>query len=400
MVWERKNGQPRFAGTALGALMAFCLLAGCGPADQAPVSSPDAPAVPADPQTAGRLPAETPDADVADGDATSTDPAEAEVPPGVAEDPTMVPDYPSAPLDGLPPDEQWQAWSQSLMGGTPDARRSAADAIAQTLNPFSPGQVAGLLRHDSPGVRRCAAFYLLERFDPNDSRAAGAMAGALTDDDATVRHIALSAVRRLPAAKLVSVVPQLTAMLRSQREDATSRASIVRLLAGLERQGESALPLLVELLLTDPDGTVRSAAAVAIPRMADPGQAADWLRQALAKEADPAVQTVLVVRLGRIGAPAAAAVDALARTLNTGDPELQRKVIDALIAIGEPSVPQLIERLTSPDVQLRRLAVFALGSLGAAAAPAVEPLKACLNDEDEDVRQLAEIALLRIQSSR
>jgi hypothetical protein len=78
MVWERKNGQPRSAGTALGALMAFCLLAGCGPADQAPVSSPDAPAVPADPQAAGSLPAETPDADVAGGDATSTDPPEAE----------------------------------------------------------------------------------------------------------------------------------------------------------------------------------------------------------------------------------------------------------------------------------------------------------------------------------
>ncbi|MCL4203058.1 MAG: HEAT repeat domain-containing protein [Pirellulaceae bacterium] len=385
----------------LGALLALCLMAGCGPTDRERESStPDVPRAPMDLEAEDGMPAETPASAVADGDASSTGAAEKEGAPGVAEDPDQVPAPEEAALDGLPPDAQWQTWSQSLTGGTPDARRSAADAITRTLTPFSPDQVAGLLKHESSGVRRCAAFYLLERFDPNDSKSAAAMAGALSDDDATVRHIALSAVRRLPAAKLVLVVPQLTAILKSPQEDATNRASIVRLLGGLERQAESALPLLVEILQTDPDASVRSAAAVAIPRMADPAQAADWLRQALAKESDPTVQTVLVVRLGRIGSPAAAAVEVLAGTLSTSDQELQRRVIDALIAIGEPSVPQLIELLKSPNVQFRRLAVFALGRLGTVAASAAEPLKACLNDEDAEVRQLAEIALLRVQSSR
>ncbi len=126
----------------LGVLLALCLMAGCGPTDRERESSPDVPTVPTDQNAVDGIPAETPESDVADGDARSTGAAEEEGAPGVADDPMVVRDNEKAALDGLPPDAQWQTWSQSLTGGTPDARRSAADAITRTLTPFSPDQVA------------------------------------------------------------------------------------------------------------------------------------------------------------------------------------------------------------------------------------------------------------------
>ncbi|MCH5374198.1 MAG: HEAT repeat domain-containing protein, partial [Planctomycetes bacterium] len=214
------------------------------------------------------------------------------------------------------------------------------------------------------------------------------------------RHIALSAIKRLPAASLHSAVPHLIAMLDPDREDAVNRAAIVRLLGSLDGQAESAFPRLSEVLRGDPDSSVRSAAAVAIARIAEPSRAADELRQALEDEQDVAVRGVIVARLARLGPAAAGAVDVLADALKTDDHEMQRKLIDALIAIGKPSVPRLIEFVDAPVVQTRRLAVFALGSLSPFAAEAVGPLKERLNDEDEQVRQLAQVALVRIQGEQ
>lgn len=300
----------------------------------------------------------------------------------------------------LPPESQWETWCESLMSGAPEARRKAAEGIAQTLRPLSSEDLAALLAHDSAFVRRGVAFDLLERFNPNDEKIAAAFIRSLADQDATVRHIALTAVRRLPHDKLITALEPLTSLMISPAESSANRIAVIRLIASMQSQAQDALPLLNELLRTDSDSAVRSASAVAIARVADPQQAVQWLQRALADEPDPAVRTVFVVRLGRIGTPAAAALDELSQTLRAEDAELQRAVIDAMIAIGKPSVPHLILLLDSSDVAIRRLAVFALGSLGPVAMDATDALQVRLQDQDVEVRQLAEIALARIASSR
>lgn len=300
----------------------------------------------------------------------------------------------------LPPETQWETWCESLTSGTPEARRQAAERIAQTLRPFSSEGLAALLAHDSAFVRRGVAFDLLERFNPNDDRIAAAFIRSLADQDATLRHIALTAVRRLPHDQLLAALEPLTSLMISPAESPANRIAVIRLIASMQSQAQDALPLLHDLLQTDTDAAVRSASAVAITRVAAPPQAVQWLQRALADEPDPAVRMVLVVRLGRIGTPAAAALDELSQTLRTKDAELQRAAIDAMIAIGKPSVPHLILLLDSSDIAIRRLAVFALGSLGPVAADAAETLQTRLQDQDVEVRQLAEIALARIASSR
>lgn len=302
----------------------------------------------------------------------------------------------SAP--GFPPESQWEIWCESLMSGTPEARREAAQGIAQTLRGVSSEDLAALLAHDSAFVRRGVAFDLLERFNATDDQIAAAFVRSLEDQDATVRHIALTAVRRLPHNKLVTALEPLTSLMISPGESSANRIAAIRLIASMQSQGQDALPQLFELLRNDSDSAVRSATAVAIARVADSQQAVPWLRTALADEPDPSVRMVLVVRLGRIGPSAAAALEELRQALRTEDPQLQRAVIDAMIAIGKPAVPHLILLLDSPDVATRRLAVFALGNLGSAAADATESLQARLQDPDPEVRQLAKIALARIAS--
>ncbi|TVS18779.1 MAG: hypothetical protein EA424_10215 [Planctomycetaceae bacterium] len=391
-------------------LLMLRFVPGCGSSD--PTGTPSR--EPLSPSASGQPLAEAPDRQAeapepkspstSDGSLFSDLPDQDDPPNAgtVMEDPNLKDVAPASDPTSqeLPPETQWETWCESLMSGTPEARRQAAEGIAQTLRPFSSEDLAALLAHDSAFVRRGVAFDLLERFNPNDDQIAAAFIRSLADQDATVRHIALTAVRRLPHDKLVTALEPLTSLMISPAESSANRIAVIRLIASMQSQAQDALPLLHELLRTDADSAVRSASAVAIARVADPPQAVQWLQGALAGEPDPAVRTVFVVRLGRIGTPAAAALDELSETLRTEDAELQRAVIDAMIAIGKPSVPHLILLLDASDVAIRRLAVFALGNLGPTAADAAEALQARLQDQDGEVRQLAEIALARIASSR
>ncbi len=394
-------------------LLMLCWLPGCGPGSRTD-TPPRQPSSPSSPSAIEQPSAEP-------SDPTSPDAAPASI--AKPEDPLVIEDQelerdaspnatavrqdtklpdagrtPDPTFPELPPESQWETWCESLMSGTPEARREASRGIAQTLRPLSSEDLAALLAHDSVFVRRGVAFDLLERFHPHDVEIAEAFVRSLGDQDATVRHIALTAVRRLPQDKLVTALEPLTSLMTSSAESSANRIAAIRLIASMQSQGQDALPDLHDLLRNDSDPAVRSATAVAIARVADAEQAAAWLQKALADEPDPSVQTVLVVRLGRIGPPAATALDRLRQTLRTDDAQLQRAVIDAMIAIGKPAVPHLILLLDSSDVTIRRLAVFALGNLGPVATDATEALQACLHDQDAEVRQLAEIALARIAS--
>ena len=70
----------------------------------------------------------------------------------------------------------------------------------------------------------------------------------------------------------------------------------------------------------------------------------------------------------------------------------------ALLAIGRPAVPQLIQALEDPNVQIRRNVVVTLGKLNTLAVEAVPALKQRLQDADPQVRALAAASLRLIQS--
>ncbi|HZD17528.1 MAG TPA: HEAT repeat domain-containing protein [Actinomycetota bacterium] len=102
------------------------------------------------------------------------------------------------------------------------------------------------------------------------------------------------------------------------------------------------------------------------------------------------------LRAGRIGDPAAA--PHLVRAAAVEDPALHRAAVTALGELGEVAVDMLVAELRSVDPADRVRAVLALGETRAFSA--VEPLMACLRDEDATVRARARESIEKIRESR
>lgn len=277
----------------------------------------------------------------------------------------------------------------------------ARDAASQKLDERGAESVSHILRlmsDPAAQVRRGAAFYLIERFDASNSEIVSAFTAALADEDATVRHIALSIVPRFPPTAVLGAAPQLATMLRGEREGKANRAAIARLLGGLEVDARPLLPELVCTAKEDHEAVVRSACLMAIARVAEPAAAAAAFRHSLTQDTDANVRGTAAARLGRVGPAAATAVGELADALADKAPAVCEKALEALQQIGAPAVPALIEKLVAHDPQVRRRAVLGLGAIGLPAKPALDALKKLLADPDQDVKQLADMAIRRIES--
>lgn len=331
--------------------------------------------------------------------AIKTEGAQSPTPDGDRPTESKMPDgkpAPEATEAAGPAIAQWQAWAEALAGGDVVARQTAAAELDELA---ADGTVAfvSALRHESPDVRRCAAFYLIDRFDPSDAAMVEAFTVALSDPDGPVRRMALSVAKRFPKDALVAAAPQIAVALENQSETAANRAAVARLIATLEAGARPVLPKLVSSLRDDPDKSVRSACLMAVSRVAEPEDAVTAFRQTLAGDADDGVRGLAAVRLGRLGPAADVAVGDLANAMEDRDDVVARKAADALIAIGAASVPSAAAKLASTKPNVRRLAVFVLGKLGPVALPAVDELRKRLQDDDEEVRELAELAIGRIE---
>lgn len=288
-------------------------------------------------------------------------------------------------------------WIADLVSENLPARTQAERNLAELGDRAEP-QLLAALNDDSPAIRRAAAFTLLEMFDPRDEKMVAAFRLALADDDRTVRHIALQAVKDLPHADLVSALPRLAQMLDSRRESEANRGEVARLIGKLESDAHSMLPALMRAAREDPSAKVRSACLFTISRVADAAAVVSVCQEALNKDNDATVRAVAAARLGRIGPAASEAAADLGRTLEDKDDSVRRAAADALVRIGPLAVPVLIQSLESKDPRARQWAVFALGNLGPAAQPATAALRKRLNDEDPAVRQLTEAVLVRLQA--
>ena len=138
-------------------------------------------------------------------------------------------------------------------------------------------------------------------------------------------------------------------------------------------------------------------------RMADPKVRADkTLAPALVKafqesDGDPQVRRYLALAIGRLDPPLPAeAVADLSQALNDPDSDTRISVIWALGSSGDPAVvPRLIPLFTAQDTDagIRKMVVYALGALPGDAQ--MDTLRTALNDDTQDVRWNAAVALAR-----
>lgn len=148
--------------------------------------------------------------------------------------------------------------------------------------------------------------------------------------------------------------------------------------------------------LAHPSPIVRSASARAL---ASAGAAAVEPLRCLLVEEGQSRATWAAYALGEIGPPAAAALPNLRAGMRSGFPPFAGCCAIAVVRIAAEidAVPYLVSTLQSDDIDApRQAAAIALADLGPAASAAVGALERLLEDEDFDVANACEQALIAI----
>jgi HEAT repeat protein len=273
---------------------------------------------------------------------------------------------------------------EALRVGNPDVFRSEEEPFGgvQRDAQAQAAVMAGASDPD-PSVRRVSVEILAGLDVPG---AVDALERALADADPEVRAAAL---RGLAGARDPSVAPSVVPLL-GDPEPPVRRGAVAALVAGSEA-GEVEAALLP--LLSDPDPEVRATAARALLRSSDgPARrtlldmagspAADWRRLALVQLAESGQEPELVVAglsdpdpsVRRAAASAVAglrsdrSVDPLIESLGDPDPGVREAASEALAGLGPAVTARVVEALSRPDLEAGALA--ALGRLPAT-APAV-----------------------------
>lgn len=237
------------------------------------------------------------------------------------------------------------AQAAALAQGEPDDERAAL--LAKTLKTDA-----------SAPVRRVAAWGL-RRYARTDVGLEALVSALGADADAGVREMAawsLAEARRSPTASaaLVKAV--------RQTQDPQLRSTAVWSLGNI--RDESALDALTAVL-TDPDRSVREVAAWSIGSIR-PDKAPAALVTALSDKERDVRQSVAWALYNIHDASTAAALEAAFR--KETDTEVQRGMIRALGTMGDASIDVLQRLVTSPDPEIRTVAVTALAG-GQAGGP-------------------------------
>jgi HEAT repeat protein len=193
----------------------------------------------------------------------------------------------------------------------------------------------------------------------------------------------------LPPPK--EAVPALRIALKNDRAHAAVYAH------SLGQLGPLALPAVPELTDLLTDAATRPEAVVALVRI-DPEQARSVVPQ-LVKDLqgeDEKQRQAAVQALARIGPAAQAAAEAISDLLR--DRLLTEREIVDLQANWAGAMSGLIDLLKDPEVERRKLAIFALEQTGAEARAALKPLIAALSDRDDEVRAGAAHVLEQVGS--
>lgn len=288
----------------------------------------------------------------------------------------------------------------AISGSDREARQAAIQEV-ELSGETGLQQMRTLLEHSTVEVRQGAMFYLLDRFDPTDADTRVALIAALSDDDALVRSLTISAMRRLGPNGFDSAVDALVERLADEKEEANNRASVARLLGGLESDSPStiaaAIAGLADAVQADPDRSVRSAALMSLAKLASPAQLITACTAVLSNDEEPSVRALAASRLARLGVDAASAADALAGAMDDSSEAVRSKAAEALVGLGADALPQLTAKLKSPRAEVRTLAIYSLIAIGRAAKPAEAALTELAQDPDPQVRELAQLAIRRLQ---
>lgn len=176
-----------------------------------------------------------------------------------------------------------------------------------------------------------------------------------------------AAVRRSKAAEaLVKIGHEaIDALIQGlSDENPQIREMSVWTLSEIETPAARVVPALISVL-TDPEENIRVVGSVALQNLGEP--AVPYLIDALTADAAE-IRLNAAYALGEIGTPLDTILPALINTLTDPEWNVRRLVVRALATIGTPAIEPLIVALNSPNSDLRRMAERALNDIGTAQA--------------------------------
>ena len=269
---------------------------------------------------------------------------------------------------------------QQFDSSDPDELRAAAFEAAASRMPDAVPHLVRLIQSSNLGVQEAAEDALRSIRGPEVVRG---VAPLLRSDSPSVRNSAMDILREISEDDMKTI----TSLLFD--EDADMRIFAADILG--TSKAHSAVTLLSEALLSDPEVNVRYQAAVSLGVLGNPS-AADALRRAMHDE--EWVQFSVVEALSKIRARSC--LDILMKALPVSSGLVASTIIDALGEMNNlKAVPLLLQQLDSASGPLRNKAVKAIVQiLGARSLGLLVPkeqekfqayLMEALEDEDEDI---------------
>jgi len=268
-----------------------------------------------------------------------------------------------------------------LQDPDPAVRAAAVATVTEWKEPQAVEPLGRCLQDPDPAVRLAAAQALPAFHDP---RTVPPLIQALTADDADLRAAAAAALGQIGDARAVE--PLLAAAQAKAPETATAALAALGAL-----HDPRALPAAIGALAAKDD----SVGAQAVETIAKIGAPAVEPLLARLQDPKPRVRARAAEVLGRIGD--ARAVGPLVDLLKQAQPEEPAANEENAPAAPKPDTDENAAPAAEETPDVRHAAAAALGKLG---APAVDPLLACLVENDTEVCGRAVDALGQIGDAR
>ena len=283
------------------------------------------------------------------------------------------------------------------MSSDASVERQAAAASLDEMGATAMPYVTAALRSGSEAEKRGAAAFLIGRVTLDDEATLEALIEVLSGTDEVLRHSALQAVEKLPEGQLRRALTTLAELAKNPKEDMAYRVRAVRAIAKLGAAGREAVPDLLQLSRDDSTPDLQRSAFDAIAKVATPEASEAFFLEVLKGNSQKDLRRLAATRLVQ-AAMSPQSVVGLIGAFSDAEADVRNEARAVLLAIGRPAVPQLIQALEDPNVQIRRNVVVTLGKLNTLAVEAVPALKQRLQDADPQVRALTAASLRLIQS--
>lgn len=263
--------------------------------------------------------------------------------------------------------------------------RAAAFGALEKIGTTKPGEMARLLTHGEPDVRRLAAE-AINNLDAVPEQSIEPLMSALQHDEAPIRTAAVRALSRI-GPKASPAVPTVVAAIRKYSDDPQALAEddyLVPYWALLHRIGDQSVPALRELL-TDRNRLIRALAALTLGQIGPPAKAAVESLLVALKDNDAFLVFSAAVALCRIGEAETEALAAVKRGLNSEDDLVLSMAIDTVFLMGkagESLIPLALSKADSPMPFSRRNALELAIRLGPGGASAINALAKAAKDEE------------------